>query len=916
MPDVSTPAGLNQAYAEYDLQVSISNSKVGAVLATVLMPMGSISMDWFVYPDRLAEFFLLRLLSGVLTFGVFLLLGSGFGKRHYRWLRMAWYWIPLLIILLLIARAGDPFSPYYAGLNLVLLGATVVLPWTYRDILITSAVVLVSYVAVFLGAGWGGNNILANNLFFLGCTAVVVVTSSYFHHGFRYREFLQRFELEQQRKIIEENNRRLIELDQTKSRFFAAISHELRTPLTLMLSPLDTIRTRYARTLDAAGAELLDTMKANGLRLLRLINDLLDLVRLEEGRARVDRTKVIIPDFVRGIISSVQHTAQARGVSLVALLDDAPATAMVDRDKLERILLNLVFNALKFTNPGGGVTVEVKQAGESMEFVVCDTGIGIATEDQKHLFRRFWQADSSASRKQQGAGIGLALVKELTELQGGTVSVASELGRGTRFVVVLPRILPPAAGEQGGEDASMAVDLPASPGDTVALQEESWLQELYRQAQLSPGLAHSGSQPGHVTSGGTSLDHWVLVADDEPDMLRFISRELAQEHRVLTAVNGRAALQLAMAHTPSLIVLDMMMPEMDGIATCRALRGEAKTAHIPVIMLTARADEETKLAALEAGANDFLAKPFSVTEMKVRVRNLIETRKSRDELARQNEALETAMDQLREVELQLIQSEKLASLGELSAGMSHEVKNPLNYSLTGLYALKQQAAGLPESERADYERLVGSVEDGLRRVLDTVDALRELVHPHVGNKQSVSVREAAETALRLLSSEVKGRIVTEVRIDPALNVHANKSMLLLVMMNLFKNAADALNGGAPTGSAPRIEVAAKLKGAQVQIRVRDNGPGISLEHQPHVFDVLGMGDHPADTPDLEQEASGRVLRHFFTTKASGAGMGMGLGICRRIVRAHGGKITFFSEPGQGCEFVVDLPASETLEAAA
>ncbi len=254
------------------------------------------------------------------------------------------------------------------------------------------------------------------------------------------------------------------------------------------------------------------------------------------------------------------------------------------------------------------------------------------------------------------------------------------------------------------------------------------------------------------------------MADDEPDMLRFIRAQLGTEHRIISARDGREAIQKAIETQPSVIVLDMMMPEMDGINACRVLRREAVTAHIPIIMLTARADEETKLAALAAGANDFIAKPFSVTELHVRVRNLIESHFSRMELARQNQTLEETLEMLRETEMQLLQSEKLASIGELSAGMSHEVKNPLNYALTGVYALKHRAPALPEAERADYEELVATVEEGVRRVMETVNTLRELVHPQVENRQEFNLEDVVEAALRLLRAEWQGRVSVHKRI--------------------------------------------------------------------------------------------------------------------------------------------------------
>jgi signal transduction histidine kinase len=223
---------------------------------------------------------------------------------------------------------------------------------------------------------------------------------------------------------------------------------------------------------------------------------------------------------------------------------------------------------------------------------------------------------------------------------------------------------------------------------------------------------------------------------------------------------------------------------------------------------------------------------------------------------------------------------------------------------------------MPQAERGEYEALVASVEDGLHRVLDTVNALRELVHPRVGHKHEVKVREAAETALRLLGGELKGRIQTELKVDPALSVHANKSMLLLVLMNLIKNAADALNGAGASGAAPRIEIHARADLECIRLSVRDNGPGIAPEHQARVYDILGMGDHPEDAAEGEAGSSDRVFKHFFTTKESGAGMGLGLGICRRIVRAHGGRISFRSEPGAGCEFILELPLAQQLEVAA
>jgi len=265
---------------------------------------------------------------------------------------------------------------------------------------------------------------------------------------------------------------------------------------------------------------------------------------------------------------------------------------------------------------------------------------------------------------------------------------------------------------------------------------------------------------------------------------------------------------------------------MDGIEACSELRKEPATAHIPVIMLTARADEETKLAALAAGANDFLAKPFSVTELHVRVLNLMESHYSRMELAKQNQTLEDTLEMLRETEMQLLQSEKLASIGELSAGMSHEVRNPLNYVLTSIYALRNRVAGLPEGERSEYEGLVASMEEGVRRVMETVNALRELVHPQVENREPFEVRDVVDAALRLLRAEWKGRVEVHIDIARGTALYANKSMVLLVFLNLLKNALDALRERAEGDGGAALWIEGCEEEARTLVRVRHNGPGI------------------------------------------------------------------------------------------
>src|SRR6185295_11861931 len=326
-------------------------------------------------------------------------------------------------------------------------------------------------VAGFAYGPMPGKDILFNNFYFIALMDVIVVVGTYFQSRQRFREFVLRFELDKNRKALEESNQKLVELDQIKSRFFANISHELRTPLTLLLSPLETMLHRPNSPLDEPTRNLLGIMHANGMRLLKLINDLLDLVRLESGRLEAKREPMEINAFIKGLSGAAQQMAHEKQIRLEMSAESGIGAVLADRDKLEKVFLNLIFNALKFTPKGGSVELHARRVGENLVTTVKDSGVGIAAKSLPYIFDRFWQADNSSNRKYQGVGIGLSLVKELTELHGGTVTVESQEGNGTTFTVSIPFI-----------SAETAVaSAPVAPAEkAAAAQSEEWLVNLYR----------------------------------------------------------------------------------------------------------------------------------------------------------------------------------------------------------------------------------------------------------------------------------------------------------------------------------------------------------------------------------------------------------------------------------------------------
>jgi C4-dicarboxylate-specific signal transduction histidine kinase len=328
----------------------------------------------------------------------------------------------------------------------------------------------------------------------------------------------------------------------------------------------------------------------------------------------------------------------------------------------------------------------------------------------------------------------------------------------------------------------------------------------------------------------------------------------------------------------------MMMPEKDGLQACREIREHTPTQSIPIILLTARADEETKLAALSAGASDFLTKPFSTTELHVRIKNLVESHQYQRKVSKQNQMLESTIEQLKETETQLVQTEKLASLGRMSAGIIHEINNPLNFATTGLFTLRNKGKHLAPGQQEEYQEVLKDVEEGIERVKSIVSNLRMFTHPDTESRDQVEVPEVVAEALRFLSNEWKDKVRIEQKLAEHQTVWANKNMLMHVLMNLLQNSIDALKTKSFENEQPTIWIEGRLEPGRSILVVRDNGAGIDAEHVDKIFDP------------------------FYTTKDVGEGMGLGLAICHRIVRECEGRISVRTEPGKFSEFTLEFPA--------
>ncbi len=696
-----------------------------------------------------------------------------------------------------------------------------------------------------------------NNLYFLLLTGVICVTTAYFTAGRRFEDFRLRHELDSKNSQLAESYDRLAEADRMKSDFFANINHELRTPLTLIISPVEDLLNSGKIPIEAR--EPLEIARKNALRLLHLINNILEIVRLEEGGSDFKRENVDLALFIPAMIDSIRHLATLKGITLQIQPDPEPLMVSADRGGLERVAVNVLTNALKFTPRGGTITTRLRRENNHAIVEFQDTGIGISPQDLPFIFDRFRQAAESSSRQFHGVGIGLALARQMVEEHGGHLTVSSELGKGTTMRMELPLSKSPIA-------------TPPKP----ATDENDPIAKIYREAEreVQIGAAPSGLDLPVAGHGG----HRILVVDDEHDMRRFLVSTLAEEHTVHQAADGESALRKTRECRPELIVLDLMLPGIDGLEICRRLKTDESTRTIKIVLLTARTDEADKIAALERGADDFLTKPFSTTELKTRLNNLLQAAALEDRLRERNLELESLLAKLKETEVQLVQSEKMSALGKLSAGLLHEINNPLNYTFTALQVAEDLISGPHESS---LKEILTDIGQGMGRIRDVVSDLRTFAYPSKeATREPFLLADALTSALRLISHELKGTHVDHAQIDGQ-RVLGSKTQIIHVLMNLLMNSAHALHQH-PTGRTPQIRLITTQINERLTIAVWDNGAGIRAEDLPAVFDP------------------------FFTTKDVGQGMGLGLSICHTIIRNHGGKITARSEYGVFTEVAFDL----------
>ncbi len=519
-------------------------------------------------------------------------------KKHFP----KYYQIVLVLVLAIslffpVSKFFAPYSPLFYRINSVLLlivnvlGLIPILLLTKRGDK-SSKVILISLSILFISAIL--HNIGSEFKIYIQLSELVYQVGTILFAGFLFYSLFSKID------AIRLETAQYAELNEMKSRFFANISHEFRTPLTLIMGP---IRILMEKSSNNESQVLLKTALDNSNRLLQLINQILDLSRLESKKIALSYSQVNLLPVLKGLFMSFESIANIRSISLNFESHVDELILNLDREKIDRVFINLLSNAIKFTPSGGSISLIINETNHMAIIKIKDSGIGISKDNIPFIFDRFYQVDDGDTRSYEGSGIGLALVKELVLLHSGEISVESNVGMGTTFTVCLPK------GKAHLDTRQLRSDIIENSGNTTSSEK---IIDLNIEELDTPF-----DQEGRKT---------ILIIEDNLDVRNLIVRELYDRYNILEAEDGETGLENAFNNMPDLIISDVMMPKMNGYDVCSKLKVDFRTSHIPVILLTAKAEREDRLKGFSIGVDDYLIKPFDPLELKLRVENLIELR--------------------------------------------------------------------------------------------------------------------------------------------------------------------------------------------------------------------------------------------------------------------------------------------------
>lgn len=838
-------------------------------------------LDYFQTSNNIFQFIFVRSFMSIGVLIIYIIARTRYGIKYAMWLGVATGLVCAIVIIVLIHMTGGSSSPYYAGLLIVLFALCIWLPITYKLGLFCAVSIYMMYVLPFLITDSITNwPIFLNNNYFMISIFFLSVSSLKFYNDIRFNEFKSRYEIQKSNeelskvtKELEASNKKLLELDETKMRFFANVSHELRTPLTLIIGPLEQLLQGWN---DMDPVPMLRAMEANAHRLLRQVNTILDFAKADVGKLtchyKVGNLGKILSEFVQ---ASLPYSKQKNIEMTVSGADEIPDTAL-DIEKVETIAANLISNALKFTSDNGKISIRAGKENQVIWFEVQDTGLGIPEDKIGNLFERFHQVDDQHSRNNEGTGLGLAMVRELTLLHGGKVDVHSKIGKGSVFRVELPMKPRSPENDRRKSTGRRKIDkiveerLEALVGREYHKRGKINKKTLFADMSKGSGLVDS-IDVGYADKKKSAPPdaQKILVVEDNPDLRAFIVSNLFETYLVEQAENGRTGLDLARRMNPDLIISDVMMPEMDGYDLCREIRKDPFLSRVPIILVTAKSGGEAVEAGLEIGATDYVPKPFEMRELKARIATHLK-----------NRFLEKNINE---------QETRLTAIGQMTSAVVHDLKNPLNTIMGFTQIAQQDSETLGEKEISKNLSYVMESSVRLNRMIAEILDFAKGYAPRL-NSEAVLLVPFLETTLTVhkerLSQLGISLFTRHVQCDNV-QVCFDSDQMHRVIENLVMNSKDAFFNSNHEIPEKKIRVETQCDQNRVKIRFSDNGPGISEEVKKSIFDP-------------------------FTPTGKKTGVGLGLSTVRNIVSAHSGTIAVETDEKKGgAVFELTFPVAQS-----
>ena len=776
---VPPPVPASSPFDEAEFRQDQAESSIGSIrIATALGVLAFVLfgfVDPFLARDTLT--LLIEVRAGVVAVLLAILAATFFATEHVRrWTFLIsigtciWMGFGVIVVTALVGGAA---TNYHEALLLTFFGfGALPFPWRWQHALVTYSSTVLAYDVVMLWNDLDGSTaqwITVNAVLWV---AVLIATAITWHAGnLRRQEFSTRAKLASV-------NRQLHVLDTAKTAFFTNISHELRTPLTLVLAPLESLL-EQSEDLTQAQQEQLNLARRSAFRLLRLVDDLLVLSRIEGAALRLYKSTFDLSAMAGKLTEEAATLAKRKQIEVTFVSVPASILMRGDEEQTERVLLNLLANALKFTPAGGTVRVSVAArrgaAGATLlDISVADTGPGIPEGEREQVFERFHQVDSNDGRRFGGTGIGLSLARELVQLHEGTIQAEANPGGGTIVRIVVP------SGTRSARDS-----IPLKMVDNLGMPE--WHEQIRRVDEYRLlGLDEATERRIGRRQGQGVTQATVLVIEDNSDTLRYLAGVLGTSYTVLAAANGRTGLRMAVERRPDLILSDITMPEMDGWQIVTKLREDPLTRSIPVVLLTARGASEDKLRAREQGADAYMTKPFQVSELMTVIRGLLRNQNDRESLqaARRDEELDS-----------------------LIRGVLQSVGGPA-----------EQLARDPTALRA-IERL--------QQALATLVALLPLNASEEKRRVPTRASELVRRATEALGDDAR-RIDLQFGSDRSVNVVPDR--LERALLELLQNALRA----SPSDRSVTV-LTLDEGGSGVAFVVRDDGPGVHAAVRERIF---------------------------------------------------------------------------------